>query len=66
VIHIVRDLIEVHSETARFAVAVQAKSLRHSLSIVAARYAGSVASVKFPIDPEGFFFEYSGGVGRGG
>ena len=58
--------IEVHSETARFAVAVQAKSIRRALSIVAARYPGSVASEKFPIDSEGFFFEYSAGVGRGG
>ena len=59
-------LIEVHSETARFALAVQAKSIRHPLSIVAARYLSSVASVNFPIDPEGFFFEYSAGVGREG
>ena len=58
--------IEVHSETARFAVAVQAKSIREALSIVAARYPGSIASVKFPIDPEGSFLEYSAGVGRGG
>ena len=60
----VKVLIEVHSETARFA--VQAKSIQRALSIVAARYPGSVASVKFPIDPEGFFLEYSAGVGRGG
>jgi hypothetical protein len=46
----VKVSIEVHSETARFAVAVQAKSIRQALSIVAARYPGSVASVKFPID----------------
>ena len=44
--------IEVRSETARFAVAVQAKSIQQALSIVATRYPGSVASVKFPIDPE--------------
>ena len=47
----VKVSIEVHSETARFAVAVQAKS---------------IARVKFPIDPEGFSLEYSAGVGRGG
>ena len=58
--------IEVRSETARFAVAVQAKSIQQALSIVAARYPGSVASVKFPIDPEGFFLEYPAGVGHGG
>ncbi len=58
--------IEVRSETARFTVAVQAKSIRRALSIVAARYPGSVASVKSPIDPEGFSLEYSPGLGRGG
>jgi hypothetical protein len=47
--------IEVRSKTARFAVAVQAKSIQQALSIVAARYPGSVARVKFPINPEGFF-----------
>ena len=62
----VKVSIEVHSETARFAVAVQAKSIQRAPSIVAALYPGSVASVKFPIDPEGLFFEYSAGVGRGG
>ena len=62
----VKVSIEVHPETARFAVAVQAKSIRRALSIVAARYPGSVASVTFPIDPEGFFLEYSAGVGHGG
>jgi hypothetical protein len=66
VIRIVKVSIEVHSETARFAVAVQAQSIQRALSIVAARYPGSVASVKLPIDPEGFFLEYSAGVGRGG
>jgi hypothetical protein len=58
--------IEVRSKTARFAVAVQAKSIKRALSIVEARYPGSGARVKFPIDPEGFFVGYSAGVGRGG
>ena len=63
----VKVSIEIHSETARFAVAVQAKSIQRALSIVAARYPGSVARVKFPIDPEGGFpLGYSAGVGRGG
>jgi len=66
VIHIGKGSIEVHSETARFAVAVQAKSIQRALSIAAARYLGSVARVKFPIDPEGFFLAYSAGVSRGG
>jgi hypothetical protein len=47
--------IEVRSKTARFAVAVQAKSIQKALSIVAARHPGSVVRVKFPIEPEGFF-----------
>ena len=41
----VKVSIEVYSETARFAVAVQAKSIQRVLSI---------ARVKSPIDPEGF------------
>ena len=62
----VKVSIEVRSETARFTVAVQAKSIQRALSIVAARYPGSATSVKFPIDPEGFFLEYPAGVGHGG
>jgi hypothetical protein len=55
----VKVSIEVHDGTARFAVAVLAQSIRQALSIVAARYPGSVAKVKFPIKPEGFFVEDS-------
>ena len=55
----VKVSIEVHDGTARFAVAVLAKSIQQALSIVAARYPGSVARVKFPIDPESFFVEDS-------
>ncbi len=51
--------IEVHDGTARFAVAVLARSIRQALNIVATQYPGSVARVKFPIDPEGFFVEDS-------
>ena len=51
----VKVSIEVHSKTARFAVAVQAKSIQRALNIVATRHPGSVARVKFPIDPESFF-----------
>jgi hypothetical protein len=53
----VKVSIEVHSKTARFAVAVQAKSIQQALNIVATRHLGSVARVKFPIDHEGFFVE---------
>ena len=55
----VKVSIEVHDGTARFAVAVLAQSIQQALNIVAARYTGSVAKVKFPIKPEGFFVEDS-------
>jgi hypothetical protein len=55
----VKVSIEVHDGTARFAVAVLAKSVQQALNIVAARYPGSVVKVKFPIDPESFFAEDS-------
>jgi hypothetical protein len=53
----VKVSIEIHSKTARFAVAVQAHSIQRVLNIVATRYPGSVARVKFPIEPEGFLVE---------
>jgi hypothetical protein len=56
---VVKVSIEVHYGTARFVVAVLAKSIQQALSIVAAQYPGSVAKVKFPIDPESFFVEDS-------
>jgi hypothetical protein len=55
----VKVSIEVHDGTARFAVAVLAKSIQQALSIVATQYPGSVAKVKYPINPEGFFVEDS-------
>ena len=55
----VKVSIKVHDGTARFAVAVLAKSIQQALNIVAARYPGSVVKVKFPIDPESFFAEDS-------
>ena len=51
--------IEVHSGTARFAVAIKAQSIQQALSLVAARHPSSVTRVKFPIDPESFFVEDS-------
>jgi len=59
VIQMIKVSIEVRSKTARFAVGVQAQSIQKALSLVAARYPKSVARVKFPIDPEGFFLEDS-------
>jgi hypothetical protein len=51
----VKVSIEVRDGTARFAVAVLAKSIQQALSIVAAGHPGSVVKVRFPINPEGFF-----------
>jgi hypothetical protein len=55
----VKVSIDVHSGTARFAVAIKAKSIQQALSVVATRYPSSVTRVKFPIDPESFFVEDS-------
>jgi hypothetical protein len=55
----VKASIKVHSGTARFSVAINAKSIQHALSIAAARHPSSVTKVKFPIDPESFFVEDS-------
>jgi len=55
----VKVSIEVHDGTARFAVAVLAKSVQQALSIVAAQYPGSVARVKLPTNPEDFSVEDS-------
>jgi hypothetical protein len=55
----VKVSIEVHSGTARFAIAVKAQSIRQALSLVAAQHPSSVARVKYPIDPESFFVEDS-------
>jgi hypothetical protein len=55
----VKVSIEVHDGTARFMVAIKARSIQQALSTVAARHPGSVARVKFPIDPESFFAEDS-------
>ena len=55
----VKVSIEVQDGTARFAVAVLAKGIQQALSIVAARHPGSVARVKFPIEPGDFFVDDS-------
>ncbi len=55
----VKVSIEVHDGTARFVVAVLAKSIQQALSIVAAQHPGSDVKIKFPINPEGFFVEDS-------
>ncbi|MBV9300600.1 MAG: hypothetical protein JOY53_00665 [Acidobacteriaceae bacterium] len=53
----VKVSIEVHHGTARFMVAVTAQSIQQAMKIVQARYPSSVARVKLPIEPEGFFVE---------
>jgi hypothetical protein len=49
--------IEVHSGTARFAVAIKAQSIQQAIKIVQARYPSCDARVELPIEPEGFFVE---------
>jgi hypothetical protein len=55
----VKVSIEVHEGTARFLVAIKARSIQQALSTVAARHPSSVTRVRFPIDPESFFAEDS-------
>jgi hypothetical protein len=57
VINMVQVSIEVRNGTARFMVGVKANNIQHALSIVRTRYPATVATVRFPIDPEGFFVE---------
>jgi hypothetical protein len=55
----VKVSIEVHEGTARFMVAIKARSIQQALSTVAARHPSSVTRVTFPIDPESFLGEDS-------
>lgn len=58
-IELVRLSVEVRNGSARFEVAVRAKSIRRAVSLVAARYPEGEVRLIFPIDPEGFFVEDS-------
>jgi len=53
----VKVSIEVRNGTARFIVGLQARNIQQALSIAQTRYHAKVATVKFPIEPEGFFVE---------
>jgi hypothetical protein len=53
----VKVSIEVRSGAASFMVGVQARNIQRALSIAQTRYHARVATVKFPIEPEGFFVE---------
>jgi hypothetical protein len=57
VIHMVKVSIEVHNGAARFMVGVKARNIQQALSIVRTRYPATVATVRFPIDLEGFLVE---------
>jgi hypothetical protein len=57
VINMVKVSIGVRDGTARFMVGVKANNIQQALRIVQTRYPAKVATVKFPIDPEGFFVE---------
>jgi hypothetical protein len=49
--------IEVRNGTARCMVGVKARNIQQALNIVQSRYPAKVATVKFPIDPKGFFVD---------
>jgi hypothetical protein len=53
----VKVSIEVRDGTARFMVGVKANNIEQALRIVQSQYPAKVATVKFPIDPEGFFVD---------
>ena len=57
VINMVKVSIEVRNGTARFMVGVKANNIEQALNIVQSRYPAKVATVKFPIDPKGFFVD---------
>ena len=57
VIYMVKVSIEVRDGTARFMVGVKANNIEQALRIVQSQYPAKVATVKFPIDPEGFFVD---------
>jgi hypothetical protein len=56
-INMVKVSVEVRNGAARFMVGVKANNIQQALSIVQTRYPTMVATVKFPIDPAGFFVE---------
>ena len=53
----VKVSVEVRNGTARFMVGVKADNIQQALSMVRTRYPATVDTVRFPIDPEGFFVE---------
>ena len=59
VIRMAKISVEVRSGAARFAVAVQARSIQQALDIAATRYPGNAVTVKLPIDREGSSAEAS-------
>jgi hypothetical protein len=53
----IRILVEVGNDTARFLVAAHADNLQQAVEFVKDRYPSSDARVVFPLDPEMFFVE---------
>ena len=51
----VRVTIEVGNTADRFAVVVQAESIRQAMNLARKRYPGGTLKVMFPIDPDAFF-----------
>jgi hypothetical protein len=60
----VKISVEVRSDTARFRVGVQARSIRKALSIVGGRYPQGEVRVVFPMGPEGFFIQEPSALAR--
>jgi hypothetical protein len=52
---VIRVSVEVHSERARFRIAVWAETIERALSLARAHYPGGEVRVMFPIEPEEFF-----------
>jgi hypothetical protein len=55
----VKVSIEVRSGAARFRVAVRAENIQRALSLAGERFPGRNATVRFPINSEGFVVEPS-------
>jgi hypothetical protein len=52
---VIRVSVEVHSERARFRIAVWAETIERALRLARAHYPGGEVRVMFPIEPEEFF-----------
>ena len=51
----IRVLVEVGSDTARFGAGVRVGSIQHAVEVAKAYYPGADIQAMHPIDPEAFF-----------